>query len=162
MTPWIVWLLIAGFFFVAEMVTVGFLVFWIGVGALLACLVSLVVPSVLVQVIVWVVSSTLLMIYTRPIINKYIKVKDIPTNVYTILGKTAVVTEEINNVLGKGQIKIDSDVWAARSENGTIISKGCPVEILKIDGVKVIVRQPLLINENLEKFEEVTEWFMHF
>lgn len=158
MTPWIVWLLIAGFFFVAEMITVGFLVFWIAIGALITCLVSLIFPSnILIQVLVWVISSTILMIFTRPLVNKYVKTKDTATNVYTILGKTAVVTEEINNILGKGQVKVDSDVWSAKSEDGKIIAKGCPVEILKIDGVKVIVRQSSLIKENEEntKIEEV-------
>jgi len=130
MTPWIVWLLIAGFFFVAEMVTVGFLVFWIGVGALLACLVSLVVPSVLVQVIVWVVSSTLLMIYTRPIINKYIKVKDIPTNVYTLNGKKGIVIEEINPTTGKGQIKVVGEIWSAICDENIVIPKDSEVEIV--------------------------------
>lgn len=154
MAPWLMWILIAGFWFILEIVTVGFLVFWMGIGALLACLVSLIFPgSLTFQIIVWAVSSSILMICTRPIINKYLKTKNTPTNVYTILGKTAIVTEDINNILGKGQIKIDSDVWSARSEDGSFIQKGCPVEILRIDGVKVIVKSLLLINEN-EKNEE--------
>ena len=42
---WQVWLIIAGLFFIGEMITVGFLVFWFGVGALLAMITSLFTQS---------------------------------------------------------------------------------------------------------------------
>lgn len=145
MTNWMIWLLVSAFWFIAEMITVGFLLFWLGIGALLAMAVSFVTDSVLIQVLVFAISSTILIILTKPIVNKYFKAKDTPSNVYTILGKKAIVTEEINNVMGKGQIKVDSDIWSARSDNDQIIPKGAQVEILRIDGVKVIVKSNLLI-----------------
>lgn len=140
---WITWLIIAAFCFIAEIATVGFLVFWLGVGAILSMLVSFVTDRIFIQVAVWVISSTILILFTRPLVNKYLKVKDTPTNVYTILGKKALVTEEINNALSKGQIKVDSDIWSAKSETDTVIPEGTIVEISKIDGVKVIVKDSL-------------------
>ena len=38
---WQVWLIIAGLFFIGEIATVGFLIFWFGIGALIAMVVSL-------------------------------------------------------------------------------------------------------------------------
>lgn len=147
MELWIFWLIVAGFWFIAEMITVGFLVFWLGVGALIAMIVSFFTSSLPIQITVWIISSTILIFFTKPLANRYLKTKDIPTNVYTILGKKAVVTEEINNTCGKGQIKIDSDVWSARSDNSQIIPVGSYVEVVRIDGVKAIVKNPLLIEE---------------
>ena len=145
MAHWMIWLLVAAFSFIAEIITVGFLVFWLGIGALFAMLISFVTDSLLIQVLVWVISSTILIFLTKPLVSKYFKAKDVPSNVYTILGKKAIVTEEINNAISKGQIKVDSDIWSARSDNDQIIPKGAQVEILKIDGVKVIVKSNLLI-----------------
>ena len=42
---WHIWLIIAGVCFIIEMMTVGFLVFWFGIGALLTMIVSLIFPD---------------------------------------------------------------------------------------------------------------------
>ena len=67
--------------------------------------------------------------------------KSIPTNVYTIIGKRAVVSTEIDNIKGQGQIKLDGDIWSAKNEIDEPIPEGSTVEILKIDGVKAIVKK---------------------
>ena len=48
MSMWIIWLIIAAFCFIAEIITVGFLVFWLGVGAILSMLLSFVVDNVFI------------------------------------------------------------------------------------------------------------------
>ena len=64
---WHIWLIIAGFFFIAEMITVGFFVFWFGIGALIAMLVSFICPgNIALQSAVFVISSTLLIFPSRP------------------------------------------------------------------------------------------------
>ena len=68
-----------------------------------------------------------------------IKPKEVPSNVYTILGKKAIVTVEINSIKGQGQVKIGGDIWSAKTEDDSIIPVNTEVEILKIDGVKAIV-----------------------
>lgn len=140
MSAWIVWLIIAGFFFILEIATEGFLVFWFGIGAVLSLGTSFFTDSLFVQVVVFVVSSIILILSTRKLTDK-IKPKEVITNVYTILGKKAIVSQEINNEKGQGQIKIDGDVWSAKSENDEKIEIGTPVEVLSIDGVKAIVKK---------------------
>ena len=140
MSAWIVWLIIAGFFFILEIATEGFLVFWFGIGAVLSLGTSFFTDSLFVQVAVFVVSSIILILSTRKLTDK-IKPKEVITNVYTILGKKAIVSQEINNEKGQGQIKIDGDVWSAKSENDEKIEIGTPVEVLSIDGVKAIVKK---------------------
>ena len=139
---WVFWLIAAGIFFIIEMATIGFLVFWLGIGALLAMVTSFITDSILIQVIVFVVTSTLLLIFTRPLVNKFIKVpKETVTNAYSIIGKKAIVVKEINNIEGDGQIKVDGEVWSAKSNTDEVISKETEVEIVEIDGVKAVVRK---------------------
>ena len=139
---WIFWLIAAGVFFIIEMATIGFLVFWLGIGALLAMVTSFITDSVLIQVIVFVITSTLLLIFTRPLVNKFVKVpKEVKTNAYSIIGKKAIVVKAINNIEGEGQVKIDGDVWSAKSVNDEEIPKDTEVEIAEIDGVKAVVKK---------------------
>lgn len=148
---WQFWLIAAGIFFIAEMITVGFLIFWLGIGALLAMIVSFFTDSILVQAIVFVVTSALLMIFTKPLVKKYVKVeKEIPMNAYSIIGKKAIVTQEIDSTLGTGQITISGDIWSAESANEEKITKGTKVKIISIEGVKAVV-QPIHQSEILKE-----------
>ncbi len=135
------WLILAGVLLLLECVTEGFLICWFGVGALAAMIVSLfAAENFLLQIITFFVVSFILVLFTRKFAKK-VEPKTTTSNVYSILGKEAVVTTEIDNIVGKGQVKIDGDCWSAKSENGEKISVNSRVEILKIDGVKVVVKQ---------------------
>ena len=139
---WVFWLIAAGVFFIIEMATIGFLVFWLGIGALLAMVTSFVTDSIIIQSVVFLVSSTLLLVFTRPLVNKFIKVpKEVKTNAYSIIGKKGIVISKINNIEGNGQVKIDGDVWSAKSVDDTDIPKDSEIEIVEIDGVKAVVKK---------------------
>lgn len=139
---WVFWLIAAGVFFIIEMATIGFLVFWLGIGALLAMVTSFVTDSIIIQSVVFLVSSTLLLVFTRPLVNKFIKVpKEVKTNAYSIIGKKGIVISKINNIEGNGQVKIDGDVWSAKSVDDTDIPKDTEIEIVEIDGVKAVVKK---------------------
>ena len=137
---WLLWLIASGVFFVFEIVTVGFLTFWLGIGALLAMLTSFITDNLIIQTAVFVVSSVLLILLTKPFVNKYINKKTIPTNAYTLIGKTGIVTKDINTTKGTGLVKIGSEVWSAKSEDDTIIPEDSEVEILRLEGVKAVVK----------------------
>ena len=62
-----------------------------------------------------------------------------PTNADRVIGQTALVTEDIDNVEGKGLVVISGQVWSARSEHGVAIPAGTQVRVLRIEGVKVYV-----------------------
>ena len=145
---WQVWLIIAGLFFIGEIATVGFLIFWFGIGALLAMIVSFFVSNVIIQTAVFIISSTILIFATKPFVKKLVDVKKTNTNAFSIIGKKALVIKEINPIHSPGQIKINGEVWSAESENSEIIQEGLEVEILQIKGVKAIVK-PIIINEKI-------------
>ena len=144
---WQIWLIIAGLFFIGEIATVGFLIFWFGIGALLAMIVSLFTPNIIIQTAVFIISSTILIFATKPFVKKFADVKKPNTNVFSIIGKKALVIKEINSVHSSGQIKINGEVWTAKSENNEIIEEGSEVEILEIKGVKAIVKPVKVLTE---------------
>ena len=146
---WQIWLITSGIFFICEIITVGFLVFWLGVGALIAMLVSFFTSNIIIQMSVFVISSGLLILLTRPLVNKISKKDVVPTNVYSLIGKKAVVTEDIDWVTGKGQIKFEGEVWSAKSKEQINIPAGSEVEIVSIEGVKAFVK-PLKMNSNVK------------
>lgn len=137
---WQIWLVLAGIFFIAEMATVGFLIFWFGIGALIAMLSSFFIQNIIIQTTIFIISSTILLFATKPLVKKFMDVKPTKTNAFSIIGKKALVIKEINPIQSTGQIKLNGEVWSAESENNEIISEGNEVEILEIRGVKAIVK----------------------
>lgn len=141
---WYFWLILAGIFIIAEIATVGFLIFWLSLGSLCAMLTSFFTDNIIIQTAVFVVTSVLFIFLTRPLAKKLAKTDNtLVTNAFSIIGKKAIVIKEINPTLGVGQIKIDGQVWTAKSTNEEIISEGTEVLILNIDGVKAVVSTDL-------------------
>lgn len=137
---WLVWLVIAGALFVGEILTAGFLLLWFAIAAVIAMLVSFVTTNLFIQVLVFVIVSILLLIFTRPLLSKYVKSNNTITNSNAIIGKMAIVTEEISLLNSTGQINVDGEVWSAKTMDPNLtIPKGSRVEIFGIDGVKACV-----------------------
>ena len=137
---WQIWLIAAGVFLILEIFTMGFLVFWLSIGCLLAMLVSFVTDSLIIQTTVFVLSSGLLIFATKPLVKKFAEKDNKKTNVYSLVGRKAIVTEDIDWASGNGQIKFDGQVWSARTTEQVNIAKGTEVEIEKIEGVKAFVK----------------------
>ena len=145
---WQIWLIASGIFLIIEIVTIGFLVFWLAIGSLLAMIVSFFTDSIIIQTSVFVISSGLLIFVTRPLFNKITKKDVTPTNVYSLVGKKAIVIEDIDWATGKGQIKCDGEIWSAKTDEQINIPKDSEVEITRIDGVKAFVTPTRLVTHN--------------
>ena len=92
------------------------------------------------QFIVFVVLSAISMALIRPIAKKILAPHYAPTNADRVVGTTGLVTEEIDNIEGKGQVNLSGQVWSARSsQTDGVIPAGREVKVLQIQGVKVIV-----------------------
>lgn len=145
---WCIWLIAAAIFFIIEVATIGFLVFWLGVGALAAMVVSFFTDNILIQTGVFVVVSAVLIPLTKPVVDKYIDKKTIPTNSYSLINKKGIITKEISSKNPIGLVKINGEVWSAKSDIDALLPIGTEVEILKIDGVKLIV-SPIKISSTI-------------
>ncbi len=138
---WQMWLIVAGVCFVFEIFTVGFLIFWLAIGALIAMVASFFVDSVVIQTAIFVISSAILIFATRPFVKKFAKndKDDVKTNAYSIIGKTGVVMQSIDSLNATGLIKVDGEVWSASTDKDVSIPKGAEVKVKEIKGVKAIV-----------------------
>lgn len=145
---WQFWLIVAGLFFVGEIFTLGFLIFWFGIGASFAMIVSFFTTNIIIQTTVFLITSTIFILATKPLVKKFVDVKKTNTNVFSIIGKKALVIKDIDPIHSSGQIKLNGEVWSAETENDEIIKEGSEVEVLKINGVKAIVK--LVDSEKVE------------
>lgn len=141
---WQIWLIAAGVFIIGEIITVGFLIFWLAIASLIAMVVSFFTSNVVIQMAVFVISSAILIFATKPLVKKISKKDHVSTNVYSIIGKKAIVTEDIDWAAGTGQIKCEGEVWSAKTKEQVNIPEGSEVEIVSIEGVKAYVK-PLKI-----------------
>lgn len=137
---WYLWLIAAGVFFIIEIATVGFLIFWLGIGALLAMLTSFITDNIAIQTAVFVVTSAALIPLTKPFVDKFTKKDSMPTNSYSLIGKKGIVTKEINSINGTGLVKINGETWSAKTEDESLIPQSTEIEVVSIDGVKLIVK----------------------
>ena len=138
---WSFWLITAGIFFFIELSTSGFLVFWLGLAAIISMIVSFFTASIAIQTAVFVGASILLIISTRPLLNKLLKSKEnttIPTNIYGIIGKKGIVIEDINDIDYTGKVKVAGELWSATSSEDLV--KGTKIEVTEVNGVKLKVK----------------------
>ncbi len=90
---------------------------------------SLFIDNVVVQTVIFLVSSSLLILLTRSFAEKMLsKTKNNPTNVSALIGKRAIVTNDINPTLGTGQVVVQGEHWSAKSDSN--IEKGTEVTFL--------------------------------
>ena len=136
----IIWLALTAVLLIIEIVTLGLTTIWFAAGALFAFFAALLGMNQGIQIGVFVVVSVVLLFFTRPLAVKYLNTKTIKTNTEALVGKTARVIVDINNLKSKGQVVINGLEWTARSSDDTVVFKiGDAVTIVGIEGVKLIV-----------------------
>jgi membrane protein implicated in regulation of membrane protease activity len=141
MDAWIVWLIAACLLGVAEMHQGSFYLAPFAVGAGLAALVSLLGVGVLLGTVVFVAASGIVFATLRPVAHRHRRLPPaIRTGAAALVGKHAIVIERIANDEGVGCVKIDGEVWTARSyAEDEIIDAGERVEVVEIRGATALV-----------------------
>ena len=138
----IIWLVILIVLLVIEVITLGFSTIWFAGGALAAFIAALLGANVAVQVVLFLAVSIILLIFTRPVVMRMLNKHKTATNAESLIGEQAIVTQTINNLMGRGEVFINGLEWMARSQqDNDTIEKDTVVRILSIDGVKLIVER---------------------
>ena len=135
----LVWLILLIAFVVVEALTVSLVSIWFAAGAVAALIVSGFTSSWLVQFAVFAVVSAVALAATRPLVKKYINSLTQPTNADMLIGQECLVTEDIDNLTGRGAVTVGGKVWTARAEHDAPIAAGTTATVLRIEGVKLIV-----------------------
>lgn len=136
------WLILTIILLVIEIVTLGLTTIWFAGGAVAGFILCLAGAGWKVQSVGFIAVSFLLLIFTRPYAVRHLNNRTQKTNVDSLVGLTAVVTEPIDNQKGTGSVVIGGQTWTARSsKEGLVIATDEKVIVEQIAGVKAIVRK---------------------
>ena len=106
---------------------------WLVTAGLAVFILSLLETEVWLQALLFFALTAALLILSRTVLKKIIFKK------ISIIGRTAIVTEEINNYKDAGRVRINGVAWNAKSEDDDVIYEaGLVVMIIGIDGAKAI------------------------
>jgi membrane protein implicated in regulation of membrane protease activity len=133
----VLWVIVAALFGIGEMLTTSLFLAPFAVGALGAAIVAA------ASWIVFFVVSLLTLAVLRPIARSHRRMPpQIRTGTAALIGKHAIVLERIENYEGVGCVKIDGEVWTARSlHDDQVIERGTRVEVVDIKGATALVSE---------------------
>lgn len=139
---WAFWLILAVILIVVEASTYSLISVWLALGALIAVIPALIwSDAIWLQFAVFVIVSAISLAFTRKFVKKVLKYNPEPTNADQVVGKSAVVKEEIDNIHESGKVTAMGLDWSARSVDDSIITVGEVVTVKEINGVKLIVER---------------------
>jgi len=138
---WWIWMIIAAFFVVAEIFTAGFFLLWFGVGAAVAGVMALLGLGFGWQLGAFVIVSGTLFIASRRFAEKFTKKQPPGIGADRFIGKEGLVLEEIDNIKNTGRVRLKKEEWRADSVGGEIIPVGTQVEVVRLDGTHLVVKE---------------------
>jgi len=136
---WILWLIAAAIFCAVEAATVGIVSLWFAGGALAAMAAALFGGALWLQLTVFLVASAALLLAFRPFVRKVIAPGITQTNANAMVGREALLTEDVDNLKETGALRLDGKEWSVRSETGDILLKGTRVTVVRLEGVRLYV-----------------------
>lgn len=137
-----VWLAVIAVALLIEIVTLDLVSIWFSFGALIPFILAAVGGiAIEIQIAIFVVVSALLIIFIRKYAQKLLfKNMDAKTNVDSLIGKKFKMLET-TDFEKNGSLKINDIIWTAVGENSELIKQGAIVEVVKVDGNKLIVKE---------------------
>ena len=136
---WGIWLGLSIFFLIVEWMTIEIISIWFTGASLVAMILALLNVPLEWQIATFCVVSVLLIVFTRPIVARYLKRNESRTNVDTLIGEVATVTKAILPD-ERGEVKVKGQYWLAVATDNNLIESGKKVSILAIEGAKLIVK----------------------
>ena len=134
-----VWLGIAVILFIIEAATVNLATIWFALGALISMILAFLNLPIAWQILLFLLVSSILLIFTRPVAVKKLKIGSVKTNAESLIGQSGIVTETIT-MDDKGLVKIKGQIWSSLSTDNNPIEKETRVIIERIEGVTLFVK----------------------
>lgn len=136
------WLVAIVVFTAIELNTMALTTIWFAGGALAAFFAAFAGFSIKTQLVVFLIVSMVMLVFTRPFASKFFNKGTVKTNAAELIGKKARVTAEINNSLSQGAAVVNGQEWTARTEDDDVTIPVASMVLIKdIRGVKLIVEQ---------------------
>ena len=138
----IFWLVLFVVLLVIEIFTMGLTTVWFAGGSIFAFILAYVGFRLPVQIIVFLLSSIILLVLTRPLAVKFFNKERQKTNAESLIGQKAIVLEKIDTLHGTGRAEVNGMEWSTKTDEAeSIIEAGAVVIIEGIQGVKLIVKK---------------------
>lgn len=142
---WIFWLVLGVGLIIAEIFTLGFVLFWFGIGAIAAALVGLLGGGFRLQFLVFAIVSIALTAMSRTIFAKYLSHRDedaMKMGVDSLPGQVGTVMSASKGALMEGAVKVYGSTWTAFPADGeTELIEGEKVEVVSVKGSSIYVRR---------------------
>ena len=132
-----VWLAIAVGLAILEMATVNLVSIWYVASSIVAMIISLFIDNIVIQMAIFVLGGTILLILTKDAIKKILPEKT-KTNIDRIIGMDGIVTEKITKK-NPGEVKVDGKRWTATADETIQVDE--TVKILEINSTKLKVKR---------------------
>lgn len=139
--PLIIWIVACMMFTLIEALTQQMVSIWFLTGSIAALILSIFDISFKIQCIAFVIVSFVTLLLFRPLLRKFVSFEAVATNTDSNIGEMAIVTQTFDEETLEGRILVNNMDWAAKSEDGVIHQKGDRVIIVKIQGVKCLVKK---------------------
>ena len=140
MVSWIVWLIVAVVLGVAELLTMTFAFGLIAVAAVVAAAVGAFHLDLGIQLAAFVVAAGAGLAFVRPVAIRHLKQPPaLRTGVAALVGRSAIVLEEVNE--HSGRVRIDGEEWSSRPylDESLVIPVGTKVDVMQIKGATALV-----------------------
>lgn len=141
MDAWLIWLIAGLAAAVGEILTTGFFLAPFAAGALAAMVVDLVGLGAVASWVAFAVVTIASFALVRPVARRHLyQPPRARTGVAALIGRTAVVLERIDNDAAAGTIRLEGEVWTARSyDDDHTIEPGTRVQVVEIRGATALV-----------------------
>jgi membrane protein implicated in regulation of membrane protease activity len=141
MDAWVLWLIAAVVLAVAEVMNLSFFLFPFAIGAAAAAVIELAGLGTPIAVVVFAVFTAVSFGIVRPIARRHLSTPpQIRTGTAALIGRQAIVLERIANDEGVGCVRLDGEVWTARSyDEDRVIEPGTRVHVMEIRGATALV-----------------------
>ncbi len=133
-----VWLALAGGFLVVEILTMSLIFLSFALAALVGGLGAALWNGSYAQWVGFAAAAVLSLAVLRPLVRKYLfrKSSGSKTGFAALIHEEATTLTEVTTEAGR--IRLRSEVWTARCDNGSI-PEGASVTVVRIDGAVAIV-----------------------
>jgi len=140
----ILWLVLGVGLIIAEIFTLGFVLFWFGIGAIAASVAGFLGAGIGMQFLIFAVVSIALTAMSRTIFQSYLPTNEgegIRTGVDSLPGKVGTVTGASKGALNEGAVKVYGSTWTAYPVDDVALTEGEKVEVVEVKGSSIYVRR---------------------
>ena len=141
MPDWVIWAVAAAALAAGEVLTLGFFLGLLALGAAVAAILAAIGASVELQVALFAVTSVASLAFIRPVALRHIKTPArLKSGTAALVGARAIVLERVD--ADRGQVKIGGEIWTARAyDEDDVFEPGARVDVMKIDGATALVAE---------------------